>query len=187
MTVDEGARYFEQNAYEAPRQAPIEATRCSVDLSCPSYQLGKLMIMKLREDFGKRDGSSFNLAAFHEAFLSEGAIPIQLIRHAMLGNDAGPLISPPRPPPPTPSLGVKIGPSKSRGAKIDEVFADSAAAKAGLKAGDLITAFNGKSVANRRDVVNAVAQAHVNDTVPIEIERGGRRQTIKIQIGERAW
>ena len=53
------------------------------------YQLGKLMILKLREDLRRKDGAAFNLGEFHDAFLSEGAIPVPLIRRAMLGPSSG--------------------------------------------------------------------------------------------------
>jgi hypothetical protein len=54
-------------------------------------QLGKLMILKLREDVRKQQGAAFDLGEFHDAFLKQGAVPIKLIRRAMLGSD-GPLL-----------------------------------------------------------------------------------------------
>ena len=49
------------------------------------------MILKLREDVRKKEGASFNLGKFHDAFLRQGALPVRLIRRAMLGSD-GPLL-----------------------------------------------------------------------------------------------
>jgi uncharacterized protein (DUF885 family) len=49
------------------------------------------MILKLREDVRKQQGAAFDLGKFHDAFLAQGAVPIKLIRRAMLGAD-GPLL-----------------------------------------------------------------------------------------------
>ena len=48
-------------------------------------------LRKLREDVRKKQGAQFELGKFHDAFLHEGAVPIVLIRRAMLGND-GPML-----------------------------------------------------------------------------------------------
>jgi uncharacterized protein (DUF885 family) len=52
------------------------------------YTLGKLEIMKLREDYQKMKGPSFRLQEFHDEFMKQGGVPIKLIRKAMLGNDS---------------------------------------------------------------------------------------------------
>jgi uncharacterized protein (DUF885 family) len=91
MTVDQAAKFFVDNAYQTPHNAMVEALRGTGDPGYLRYQLGKLMILKLREDVRKQQGASFNLGKFHDAFLKQGAIPIKLIRRAMLGND-GPLL-----------------------------------------------------------------------------------------------
>ncbi|HKN14906.1 MAG TPA: DUF885 domain-containing protein [Candidatus Binatus sp.] len=91
MTVDQAARFFEDNAYQTPHNAMVEALRGTGDPGYLRYQLGKLMILKLREDVRKQQGAAFDLGKFHDAFLKQGAVPIRLIRRAMLGND-GPLL-----------------------------------------------------------------------------------------------
>ena len=91
MTVAQAQSFFETNAYLTPNNARVEALRGTEDPGYLRYQLGKLMILKLREDVRKKEGASFNLGKFHDAFLKQGAIPIRLIRRAMLGND-GPLL-----------------------------------------------------------------------------------------------
>jgi uncharacterized protein (DUF885 family) len=91
MTVDQAAKFFEDNAYQTPHNARVEALRGTGDPGYLRYQLGKLMILKLREDVRKRQGAAFDLGKFHDAFLKQGAVPIKLIRRAMLGND-GPLL-----------------------------------------------------------------------------------------------
>jgi uncharacterized protein (DUF885 family) len=91
MTVDQAAKFFEDNAYQTPHNAMVEALRGTGDPGYLRYQLGKLMILKLREDFRKQQGAAFDLGKFHDAFLKQGAVPIKLIRRAMLGSD-GPLL-----------------------------------------------------------------------------------------------
>jgi len=91
MTVEQAKTFFETNAYLTPHNAEVEAFRGTEDPGYLRYQLGKLMILKLREDVRKKEGAQFNLGKFHDAFLREGAIPIRLIRRDMLGND-GPLL-----------------------------------------------------------------------------------------------
>jgi uncharacterized protein (DUF885 family) len=91
MTVDEAAKFFETNAYQTPHNAMVEALRGTDDPGYLRYQLGKLMILKLREDMRRKEGAAFDLGKFHDEFLKQGAVPIKLIRRAMLGND-GPLL-----------------------------------------------------------------------------------------------
>jgi uncharacterized protein (DUF885 family) len=91
MTVEHAAKFFEDNAYQTPHNAMVEALRGTGDPGYLRYQLGKLMILKLREDVRKQQRAAFDLGKFHDAFLKQGAVPIKLIRRAMLGND-GPLL-----------------------------------------------------------------------------------------------
>ena len=91
MTVEQATKFFEDNAYQTPHNAMVEALRGTGDPGYLRYQLGKLMILKLREDVRKQQGAAFDLGKFHDAFLKQGAIPIKLIRRAMLGSD-GPLL-----------------------------------------------------------------------------------------------
>ncbi len=91
LTVDQATKFFEDNAYQTPHNATVEALRGTGDPGYLRYQLGKLMILKLREDVRKKQGAAFDLDKFHDAFLKQGAVPVKLIRRAMLGND-GPLL-----------------------------------------------------------------------------------------------
>ncbi len=90
MTVAQAAEFFRVNAYMTPNNAMVEALRGTQDPGYLRYQLGKFMILKLRADVQRRQGATFDLGRFHDAFLAQGGLPIGLIRRAMLGNDAGP-------------------------------------------------------------------------------------------------
>ncbi len=91
MSVDAAKTFFVTNAYMTPHNAEVEALRGTEDPGYLRYQLGKLMILKLREDVRQKQGAQFDLGKFHDAFLREGAMPIRLIRRDMLGSD-GPLL-----------------------------------------------------------------------------------------------
>src|SRR5208282_2596983 len=92
MTVEQAEAFFQTNAYLTPHNAEVESFRGTEDPGYLRYQLGKLMILKLREDVRHKQGAQFDLGKFHDAFLQQGAIPIKLIRRAMLGGDDGPLL-----------------------------------------------------------------------------------------------
>jgi uncharacterized protein (DUF885 family) len=84
MTVEQAANLFQQQAYMDPANAQREAMRGTSDSTYLSYTLGKLEIMKLREDYKKKLGDKFNLRAFHDQFLGYGIVPVKIIREQML-------------------------------------------------------------------------------------------------------
>jgi uncharacterized protein (DUF885 family) len=90
MTVVQATVFFQNNGYQNRHNAEVEALRGIDDPGYLRYQLGKLMILKLREELRRKEGAAFSLGKFHDAFLSEGAIPVPLIRRAMLGESSGP-------------------------------------------------------------------------------------------------
>ena len=84
MTVEQATNLFQQEAYMDPANAEREAMRGTLDPTYLAYTLGKLEIMKLREDYKKKLGDKFNLKAFHDQFLSYGIVPVKMIREQML-------------------------------------------------------------------------------------------------------
>ena len=52
--------------------------------------MGKLMILKLRDDYKAKMGSQYSLQGFHDAFIRLGPLPLPLIRRAMLGSSGAP-------------------------------------------------------------------------------------------------
>ncbi len=88
MTVDEAKQLFIKEGYQVPPIAEVEARRGTSDPTYLVYTLGKLQIMKLREDYKKMAGDNFSLQEFHDRFMEQGGIPLKLIRRAMLGNDS---------------------------------------------------------------------------------------------------
>jgi uncharacterized protein (DUF885 family) len=89
MTLAQAADFFRVNAYMTPNNAMMEALRGTQDPGYLRYQLGKFMILKLRNDVRRKQGKAFDLGKFHDAFLAQGGAPIKLIRRAMLGSASG--------------------------------------------------------------------------------------------------
>ncbi len=87
MTVDEGTKFFVDNAYLPEAVARREAMRGTADPLYGCYTLGKLEVLKLREDYRRKLGSAFTLQRFHDAFLAHGNAPIAIVRRFLLGAD----------------------------------------------------------------------------------------------------
>lgn len=90
MSVDEATRLFINYAGLAEGPARAEALRGTFDPGYFSYTLGKLMFLKLRKDLSDQAGTSFNLKAFHDACVGNGAPPVPLLRKKLLGENSGP-------------------------------------------------------------------------------------------------
>ncbi len=84
----------------------------------------------------------------------------------------------------TPDLAEALGIKHDTGAVIAQVVEGSAADKAGLKVGDVVTAVNGKAVHNAAQLRNAVGMLRVGEKISLEIVRDGRKRTIKARIAE---
>ena len=84
MTLAEATTFFRENAHLEEKPAASEATRGTYDPGYLHYSLGKLMILKLREDWKAQEGSRYSLRRFHDEFLRHGAPPIPLLRELML-------------------------------------------------------------------------------------------------------
>ena len=85
LTVDEAAKLFETQGHQPHPVAVEEAKRGAGDPLYGYYTMGKLMILKLRDDYKAKQGASYSLQGFHDAFITLGPLPLPLIRRAMLG------------------------------------------------------------------------------------------------------
>jgi uncharacterized protein (DUF885 family) len=88
MTVDQAVEFFVNEGYQTRPVAKKEANRGTSDPTYLVYTLGKLEIMKLREDYRKMKGAAFSLQEFHDAFMRQGGAPLKIVRRALLGNDS---------------------------------------------------------------------------------------------------
>jgi uncharacterized protein (DUF885 family) len=87
MTVAQAERFFRTQAFLDPASARAEAKRGTQDATYGYYTLGKLEILKLRDDYKKKLGSAFTLARFHHDLLQYGDPAIPLLRPLLLGAD----------------------------------------------------------------------------------------------------
>jgi uncharacterized protein (DUF885 family) len=88
MSFDQGAAFFVKEGYQSKEVGLVETKRGTGDPTYLYYTLGKLEILKLREDVMKKEGSAFSLEQFHNNFMKQGFPPIKIVRRAMLGNDS---------------------------------------------------------------------------------------------------
>jgi len=87
-TFDQGIEFFEKEGYQTHETALRETKRGTSDPTYLYYTLGKLQIMKLRDDYRKKMGSSYSLEEFHDSFMKQGFPPIKIVRKALLGDDS---------------------------------------------------------------------------------------------------
>ena len=88
MTLEQGQKFFVNEGFQVPPVAEVEAKRATSDPTYLYYNLGKLQILKLREDYRKLQGSKFTLLEFHDRFMRQGSVPMKIIRKSMLGTDS---------------------------------------------------------------------------------------------------
>ena len=84
----------------------------------------------------------------------------------------------------TPDLAKAFDIRETKGAVISKVVKDSPAEKAGLMAGDVITAVNGKPVLTSSELRNSIGLLPVGDTVKLEVVRDGKSRNVNVTIAE---
>jgi putative serine protease PepD len=82
-------------------------------------------------------------------------------------------------------LGVQLEDAENGGARVATVTSGSPAADAGLKAGDVVTALDGESIANAEELTAAVVAKQPGDTAKITVERDGSTKTLTATLGTR--
>ncbi len=84
----------------------------------------------------------------------------------------------------TPTLKEALDLPTLDGALVSDVVDDSPAAKAGLKKGDVIVAFNGEDIADASDIRNSVGLVEPGERADITYLRDGKRRTTRIEVEE---
>ena len=92
MSVEQGVRFFRDEAFLEEGTARREAERGTFDPSYVVYTAGKLMMLKLREDYKAHMGDKYSLKQFHDTVLQNGVATFQVHRQLMLGDNPGPAI-----------------------------------------------------------------------------------------------
>jgi serine protease Do len=85
----------------------------------------------------------------------------------------------------TPELASSFGLSNMRGALVNDVSAGGPAQKAGVRAGDIITGVQDKTVREGRDLLRAVLQYPVGEKLTLTVQRDGKEQKIAVATAER--
>ncbi len=88
MTLAQAEQFFVEEGYQPASVAKVETKRGTSDPTYLVYTLGKLQILKLREDYRKKRGEDFNLLEFHNRLMQQGGVPLKIVRKAMLGDDS---------------------------------------------------------------------------------------------------
>ncbi|GAB3907797.1 DUF885 domain-containing protein [Larkinella knui] len=84
MTREEAIRYMMANEPIAEQGAVAEIERyMAIPAQALSYKIGALKIRELRAKYEKQLGDQFNLAAFHDEFLKDGCMPLDVLEHKM--------------------------------------------------------------------------------------------------------
>ena len=84
----------------------------------------------------------------------------------------------------TQNLAKQFGLGETKGALVSEVMADSPAAAAGIKSGDVVVSYDGKPVDSPAVLRNLVAQTPIGKSVKVEVLRDKKRETVSIKIAE---
>jgi hypothetical protein len=87
MTVEESKKMFIEQGLRSEGEAEQQSARGTFDPAYLNYTMGKLMIMKLRDDWTAARGGRSAWKQFHDAFLSYGGPQIPSVRKAMMGKD----------------------------------------------------------------------------------------------------
>jgi serine protease Do len=86
--------------------------------------------------------------------------------------------------PVTKDLAEGLGLKKAKGALVAEPQENSPASKAGIKAGDVITAVNGQEVDDARDLAKKIGSMAPNSAVKLTVMRDGSEKTVSLTLGE---
>lgn len=97
------------------------------------------------------------------------------VKRGMLGVQGGEITS---------ELAQAMGYESSQGAFISQVVPNSAADKAGLKAGDIITSVNGKSIDSFAELRAKVATLGAGKKITLGVLRDGKKNTYNVTLGE---
>ncbi len=87
----------------------------------------------------------------------------------------------------TPFIGIEMGENTTdiKGVYIQSVTPGYPAEKAGIKAGDIITTFDGTAVASPLDLVSQIITRNVGDQVTVSVNRNGESIELTLIIGEK--
>lgn len=124
---------------------------------------------------GGNVGIGFSIPSNMMKNLTDQILKYGEVKRGMLGVQGGEVNS---------ELAEALGLDSSKGAFVSQVVPDSAADKAGLKAGDVIVSVNGKSIDSFSELRAKVATLGAGKEVTLGIIRDGKTESFKVTLGE---
>ena len=97
------------------------------------------------------------------------------INHAFLGVQVQPVSA---------GIANSLDLKHAKGAIVDQPIPGSPAAKVGIKAGDVITAVNGKSIKNSHDLARTIGMMAPGSKVKIEVVHNGEAKTLDVTLAK---
>ena len=92
LSVEQGMRFFRDEAFLEEGTARREAERGTFDPTYLVYSVGKLMMLKLRHDYKEQQGGKFSLRTFHDTVLANGTAPFLAHRRLLLQDGSNAVI-----------------------------------------------------------------------------------------------
>ena len=86
--------------------------------------------------------------------------------------------------PVTPEIADSLGLTGEKGALVSNAQDDGPAKKAGVVAGDIITAVDGKEVASPKELARIIGGIAPGKAVDVTVWRSGKSETVKVDLGE---
>ncbi|HEY8428785.1 MAG TPA: trypsin-like peptidase domain-containing protein [Sandaracinaceae bacterium] len=126
--------------------------------------------------FGHASGIGFAIPADIARRASEQLIQHGRVRRAWIGVSFQEL---------TPELAAHFHADGRRGALINDVRPNSPAARAGLRAGDVVVAVDGRALESSHDLLRSILQRPIGSEVSLTVLRRGREQTLRLTTAER--
>lgn len=124
---------------------------------------------------GGNVGIGFAIPANMVSSLVDQLLQYGEVKRGVLGVTGGEL---------TPDLAEAFGHKTKHGAFINQVMPGSSAEKAGLKAGDIIVAVNGKSIKSFAELRATIATTGAGREIDVEIIRNSERKTFRVRLME---
>lgn len=84
--LEEATRFLTEECFLDDYAARREVERAIYDPLCMLPPLGRLQILKLRQDYREEQGERFSLRSFHDALLAQGELPVPALRQLLLKN-----------------------------------------------------------------------------------------------------
>jgi serine protease DegQ len=84
----------------------------------------------------------------------------------------------------TPEIAARFDLTTTKGALVIQLSENGPAAAAGLRAGDIIIKFDGKSIGSATDLLAAIRDSDPGDRVQITAVRGSKKDTLAVTLGD---